>query len=463
MEQAEDPAGVGIFCLAPRKVGICSKGRKLVITKDGWTGTPLELTSIEDQCSGTELVFADEPWELAKVQKHAVFSGMKVIVDGKTCPQQPFVSSRAVHYPELGCRIEVCDMNHLGEWYNKWRDSYYRDTVLVNFHGQVINFAYWPISENLVFLVDMTGESTDIRMMLPARTQLIENKAFKALKAAIEIEAYRFIQQRGSHKLPFADYKRAAELGIELPEAEPVFTVGLLAGDTPAPVAVFKPKDFPLAKCYRFDEDHRVNESDEANAHLLAAIGKLDKPFVPVAISSSYDGYSWADLPTIGKVEVTIGKELGRQGIWQETLVAVESLKIAVHTSDKKVFASDVCMAVMEDAAKGRYWSYTNVFVTAESRSQLATTDIWYHLGGWNDDGDTWDTQEYEVEQEIEQFWATIIGPAEYLRSKIRESLYGIVKDWKTIIYDDDETLTIRYKDGTEKVYKSPQSSQAAT
>ena len=88
-------------------------------------------------------------------------------------------------------------------------------------------------------------------------------------------------------------------------------------------------------------------------------------------------------------------------------------------------------------------------------RDSLQTTDIWYHLGGWNDEGDTWDTQVYDVEQAIDQFWATIVGPAEYLRSKIRECLYGIVKDWKTIIYEDDETLTIRYKNGTEKVYKS--------
>ena len=34
MEEAEDPAGVGIFCLAPRKVGICS-GRKKVCFRKG--------------------------------------------------------------------------------------------------------------------------------------------------------------------------------------------------------------------------------------------------------------------------------------------------------------------------------------------------------------------------------------------------------------------------------------------
>ncbi|MHC4582636.1 MAG: hypothetical protein ACYS14_14355, partial [Planctomycetota bacterium] len=172
---------------------------------------------------------------------------------------------------------------------------------------------------------------------------------------------------------------------------------------------------------------------------------------------------SWADLPTIGQVEVTVGKELGRQGMWSETLVAVESLQIAAHASDKKVFTSEVCMVVLEEQTKARSWSYANVYVTLEARSRLETTDIWYHLGGWNDEGDTWDTQVYDLEQELEEFWATIIGPAEYLRSKIRSCLYRIIKDWKSITFEEDETLTIRYKDGTEKVYKVPQSSPAAT
>jgi len=463
LEEAEDPAGVGIFCLAPRKVTICSNGRKLIITKDGWTGKPLELAKMDDPCNGTTLTFADEPWELSTIQKHAVFSGLKVIVDGKTCPQQPFTSSRAVHHPELGCKIEVRDRDHLNDWHNHWRDSYYCDTVLVNFHGQIVKFAYSPVSEKLVFLVDMTSEPTGIRMMLPARTQLIENKAFEAIKAAIEIEAYRHIQKRGSHKLPFKEYKWAGELGFKLPESEPVFDAGLLSGDTPEPIEVIKPKDFPLGKCYRFDDNWRGCETDEANAHLLAAMGKFKEPFVPVAIPHSYDGYCWAELPTIRKVEVTVGRELGQQGVWRETLVAVESLQIAVHTSDKKIFKSDVCMAVLEVPSKPRSWYRMNVYVTLEARSELSTTDIWYHLGGWNDEGDTWDTQLYDVEQELEEFWATIIGPAEYLRSKIRSCLHGVIKDWKTITLEDDETLTIRYKNGTEKVYKVPNSGPAAT
>ncbi len=341
MEESEDPAGVGIFCLAPRKVTICSKGKKIVISKEGWTGKPIQLAKADDQEKGIVLTFSDEPWELSIVKKHAAFSGMRVVVDGKSCPQEPFVSGRATPHPELGCRIEVRERNHLNQWHNQWKDHYFCDAVMVNFHGQVVKFSYGPVAENLVFLVDMTGEPTGIRMMLPARTQLVQNKAFEALKAAIEKEAYLFIQRRGRHKLPYEQYKRAADLGIRLPEAEPTYDVGVLSGDTPEPIEVAMPKDFPLSRCYRISE--RLYEQDEKcqeNVHLLAALGQFDEPFVPVSISSSYDGYNWAKLPTVEKIEVKLGRQLEKDWIWQGTLIAVESIKIAAQTSDGRLFES---------------------------------------------------------------------------------------------------------------------------
>jgi len=458
MEKAEDPAGVGVFCLAPRKLTICSGNRKVCITEKAWTGEPVPILENSDSINGAILVFKDEPWKFDTVEKHAVFTGLAVTVDGKKCSKESFYSETAVGYASLGCRIEVRPKKALNKWHERFRSGYYSKDILVNFHGQVIDFSYSPVSdEELTFLVDMTGEPTGIRLMLPARTRLIENEAFEKLKTAIEVQAYRFIQKRGSHKLPFKEYKRAEELGINLPEAEPVFYVGLLAGDTPEPIEVSMPNNFPLKKCYRLSKDCQDGcETDEANVHLLAATGKFKEPFVPVSISPSYDGYSWTDLSTIDKVEVAVGKQLGSEGVWNETLVAVDSLRITVHTSDKKVFKSNVLMAVLEQPTKKRSWYFMNVYITLEARGQLSSTDIWYHLGGWNDDGDTWDTQLYYLEQELDQFWATIIGPAEYLRSKIRSCLYGVIKDWKKIIFEEDETLTILYKDGTEKVHKSP-------
>jgi len=457
MEMAEDPAGVGIFCLAPRELTICSGNRKVCITEKAWTGEPIPVQENGESIKGTILVFKDEPWEFSIIERHAVFTGLVVTVDGQKCAKEHFCSENAVSYPAMGCKIEVRPKKTLNKWHMEFRRGYYSNDVLVNFHGQVITFRYSPVTEpELAFLVDMTGEPTEIRMMLPARTRLIENEAFEKLKAAIEVQAYRLILKRGSHKLPFKEYKRAEELGIKLPEAGPVFNVGLLAGDTPEPIEIPMPSDFPLKKCYRLSKNCQDGcETDEANVHLLAATGKFKEPFVPVSISPSYDGYSWANLPTVDKVEVAVGKQLGSEGVWNETLVAVDSLQITAHTSDNKVFKSDVLMAVLEQPRDKRSWYCMNVYVTLEARNQLSSTDIWYHLGGWNDDGDTWDTQLYYLEQELDQFWATIIGPAEYLRSKIRSCLYGVVKDWQKITIEADETISILYKDGTEKVFKS--------
>ena len=130
---------------------------------------------------------------------------------------------------------------------------------------------------------------------------------------------------------------------------------------------------------------------------------------------------------------------------------------------DGKVFKSDVPMAVLEHPVKERTWCCMNIYVTLEARSQVDSTDLWYNCGGWNDEGDTWDTQLYDFEQDMERFWVVIIGPGEYLRSKIRECLFGLVKDWQRITFESDETLRVLYKDGTEKVYKSARSNPATT
>ena len=402
-EHAEDPAGVGVFCLAPREVTIVSGDRRVTIQGKGWTGEPVEVLTADRPCKGTEIVFDDQPWLFETVQKHAVFSGLDVIVDGQVCAREPFVSDTASAHPELGCRIEVRERNTLSQWHTQWKRSYYADDVLVNFHGQVVAFTYMALSEHLQFLVDLTGEPTGIRLMLPARTRLVENEALEVLKAAIEREAYRYIRRRGSHTLKFSEYCRARELGIELPEAEPAFRVGLLTGEPVEPIEVTRPKGFPLAHCYRLAKECMdADEANEANVHLLSALGTFESPFVVVDISPDYDGYTWARLPTVEQVEVTAGKEIQSQYLWCERLVAVESLQITAHASDGKAFTSVVPMAIREYArTEGpNTWVGTDVLVTPAARDQLNPTDIWFHCGGWSEDGDTYDTQLEDFEEQ---------------------------------------------------------------
>ncbi len=222
------------------------------------------------------------------------------------------------------------EQTKLSQWHGQWKQNWHADIVLVNFHGQVVSFTYAPVGEYLQYLVDLTGEPTGIRMMLPARTRLVENEALRLLQAAIEQEAFRYIQRRGSHQLKFQEYCRARELGIELPEAQPAFTPRLLSGEPTEPVEVTKPDDWPLAKCYRLSPACREeDEHNEANVHLLSALGQGENPFIVVEISPDYDGYSWAKLPLVDRVEVLVGKELARQYLCCETLIAVESLQIA--------------------------------------------------------------------------------------------------------------------------------------
>ena len=94
LERSEDPAGVGLFCLAPMEVTVRSKGRIAVIHKDGWTGSPVRIITDPEPCEGTILAFCDEPWISSAVDLNAVFSGMEVTVDGTACPQAPFISRR---------------------------------------------------------------------------------------------------------------------------------------------------------------------------------------------------------------------------------------------------------------------------------------------------------------------------------------------------------------------------------
>lgn len=464
-ENAEDPAGVGVFCLAPREVCIASGGWKGVIAGNGWTGEPVEVQAVEPPVAGTMLVFQDAPWLFETAEKHAVFTGMKVIVDSKECAREPFVSEQAVAHPGLGCRIEVRERTALSRWHGEWKHRYYAENVLVNFHGQVVLFTYIPVSEQLQFLVDLTGEPTGIRLMLPARTRLVENEAFDMLKVAIEKEAYLHIQRRSSHRLKFSEYCRAKELGIELPEAEPAFTVGLLTGEPVEPVAVVKPADFPLAKCYRLSQACAdADEQNEANAHLLSALGQFESPFVVVDVSTAYDGYSWVKLSVVDRVEVLAGKELGRQYMCCETLVAVDSLEITAYTSDGRVFSSAVPMAIRGlPQTEGRYrWTTIEVLVTLEARQELNATDIWYHLGGWSDDGDTYDTQLSDFEEALNLFWSTVPGPGEYLRSRLFDFLHGFHIEWRSISIESTGKVWITYMDGTAQMLQPPELSAAS-
>jgi hypothetical protein len=459
-EASEDPAGVGLFCLAPKKVTVRSRGWLVQIEGEGWRGAPIEVRDDPEPVSGAVVQFEDETWTHAAVALQAVFSGMTVTVDSYLCDSLPFISRQAVHLTELGCRVAVCEDSHLTHWHRRVRRNLmYCDNVLVNFHGQTTSFDFHPVEERgLQFLVDLTGEPTELRLMLPARTQLVQNDALTRLTAALELEAYRYIQRRGSHSLPYKGYVRARELGVELPEATPTFKIGLIAAcEPPEPVELEMPVDFPLAHCYRLDEGFADrSNSDETNVHLLATLGKFDEPFIPVYISCEYDGYSWANLPTIGKVTVTAGPTLHSGYVGSGLLMCVESLTISVDTSDGKVYSSPVCIMAEQLPPDPGFHSDEALLVTREAETQLSIGQVWHHLGGYNGDGDTYDTQEREFEHELGRFWADVLGPDEQWRRGIVEASARMQPEWDTVTVRACGEIAVRFVDGTEKIVRPP-------
>ena len=461
MEAGEDPAGVGLFSLAPRKVSIVSGNRKTVIDKDGWTGKPVEVTQNTETVNGAIVKFRDEkPWDLDLVEKHAVFAGIRVIVDGKYCHSMPFCRGEAAYYENPGCRIEVA--KEISNYHRAWSTHWYQGRVLVNFHGQVVQLDYWPGKhrQSLTILVDI-AEQTDIRLMLPARTILVENAASVKLKEAIELEYYKYFQKQKTHALYYEEYQRAKELGIELPEAEPQYKPGLIWGECDEPVEVVMPQKFKLEDCYLCFNDDCEDDMAETNAHLLAALGDLkDKPFVPVTIDSGYMGYNWTKLPKVTKVDVSKGKELLRHLINCGEIVCFDKLSITVQTSDSKTFTSDVDMAVIIEESNGRHrWVDETVCVTKEARKHLSTENIWFHLGGYNEEGDSYDTQLYYFEKDLQELWDKLVGPYESLRGEIASLLTGhyvLCGKWQKITIMEDRSLEILFKDGRKEQVKPP-------
>ena len=58
-------------------------------------------------------------------------------------------------------------------------------------------------------------------------TKPLEAVGSSQLTEAEETERYRRLQREGHHRLPHREYLRARALGVDLPEAEPVYEIGV--------------------------------------------------------------------------------------------------------------------------------------------------------------------------------------------------------------------------------------------
>ena len=466
-EVSEDPAGIGLFSLAPREVTIRSKGKIVTISGDGWISAPSVVR--EDPrpvLQGTILEFQDDPWDYQTVNRLVRFSGLTVYVNNVLCDSEDFIQGEAVHLPDLGCKIRIVGQGHQipanikASAAASYRLSWYGTASFLNFHGQVVAWKPENLPEQLCCLVDLTGQPTGLRLLLPARTAVVKNDALKELEAAIIKAAFQFIKDRGRHSLPYSEYIRGRALGVELPEADPEYDEGTLhEGDGPAPVGIWRKdgKRVPLEQAYRMPAELEDGEDGEwANAHLLAALGEFpqDARFVPVVIRKEYDGYSWADaVPTVREVSVEASEVTYSDYMGSGQLALVESITITAKTSDGKTFSSPVCMAVEQEE---------HLLVTREAQKAISSSEAWYHLGGYNEDGDTYDSQAYSFEKDWDRFWADVAGPNEHLRQEVTRLLRFQLKCWKEVRVTPDGAVKVIKDDDSEMTISPPPMQKAA-
>ncbi|MBK8270263.1 MAG: hypothetical protein IPK83_19000 [Planctomycetes bacterium] len=84
------------------------------------------------------------------------------------------------------------------------------------------------------------------------------------------------------------------------------------------------------------------------------------------------------------------------------------------------------------------------------------SSQIWYHLGGFSDDGDTYETQEVQFEEQLDRFWADLVGPDEHLRRKILEDLGFVKGDWSRVTISRDGGVRIHFADNSIKTLTPP-------
>jgi len=74
-------------------------------------------------------------------------------------------------------------------------------------------------------------------------------------------------------------------------------------------------------------------------------------------------------------------------------------------------------MAVInETPQKKSCWHNDTVCVMPQASRHLTADNIWFHMGGYSEDGDTYETQLYYFERNLDEFWNDLIGPYETLR-----------------------------------------------
>ncbi len=222
LTQSEDAAGMGFFALANRGAALVAQQKGtadswcIEATPDAFHGKqPIDAAPGPAGHAGVTIVFpeTDHDHLAGAVPDAAKFFPLPVIFNGQEMQRADFLA-QAEHVEEWrGVRIGVFQ-----------RDSPYKDIANANFHGVTLRMPLPTLSQhwhrNYWAGIDVI-DSAHLKLVLPARKEVVRNAMFDALAEEIQRVYFRLASAQSAHSLTFEDYRRGRSLGIDLKEAEP--------------------------------------------------------------------------------------------------------------------------------------------------------------------------------------------------------------------------------------------------
>lgn len=222
-EAKEDPAGMGFFSLCRSAVEVLSGTRYVSISPAVFLGKEKALILELDQpVHGTLVRFTRDSTEealTASLRRATEFYPVEVIFKGEQLPRHDFLEGAL--YREVIDGIEIGFASTF-TWDCSWKDenwNFYGARIAqaaLKIPGLLLGDRFDPNVISARFNVLDTGR---IKLQLPDRKAIIEDEFFKQFQQNAHAAAYRFFETLPRHVMPYKYWRKAKDVGINLPEA----------------------------------------------------------------------------------------------------------------------------------------------------------------------------------------------------------------------------------------------------
>lgn len=382
----------------------------------------------------------------SQIESAAKHYPLPVHFHGELLPREDFLEGAYRIEEWQGCRIGI------------FSDSYdIPSDPRINFHGVKVACRMPSVGEiearrKWTVRIDIV-DAPSLQLVLPARKEMVENAALADLRIAAQTAIYRTIALKGEHRLPFKNWQRAAELGVDLPEARPW-------------LSAWRPR---TADGNAYIEDESVEAvpmilipAHEADIEQCAAqvLTEEEIGFRPVFAEDEFSGYRWYDeLPRVPGLSFTVERQVERFQYGDDDVVFdhVESGWVSAITLDVPIvrcaeFDEPVAMLslpvdMLVCANASNCVEETHVFVregaivTPQALAQLIENAVFAY--DEDCDTDSWDRQYGDFVRDARHLANKLLlgkeeALLEQIRSAFREDVQWLIPEGRTLTLEAD-------------------------